>query len=160
MPKFTGTIVKEVIVKDKIIITALKIADRDKPTQLVVFPAYRDAEVIDTVKAFQVNDTVTVYGKEESNPKTKELQIIINKAFNAKSNNVNINTGKKHDTNPNKQYGEYDINPDKDFIAGGLSNFNNKPIVVSEPKENQQQYYTDGDFYWYKHSKEKCPTTF
>lgn len=160
MAKFTGTIVKEVIVKDKIIITAIKIDDRDKPTQLVVFPAYRDAEVIDTVKAFQINDKVTVYGKEESNPKTKELQIIINKAFNAKNNNFNINTGKKYQSNADKQYGEYDINPDKDFIVGGLSNFNNKPIVVSEPKENQQQCYTDGDFYWYKTSREKCPTVF
>jgi hypothetical protein len=154
MAKFTGTIVKEVIVKDKVIITALKMADRDKPTQLVVFPAYRDAEVIDTVKAFQVNDTVTVYGKEESNPKTKELQIIINKAFNAKSNNVDINTGKRI------QNAEYAVDANVDFIIGGMSSYNNKVITMSEPRKGHEQYYTDGDYYWYKGDRTKAPTSF
>ena len=79
--KFEGTIVKEPIIKEKVIITAMKIADRENPIQMVVFPAYRDAEIIDNIKAFKIDDKVIVYGNEETNPKTKERQIIINKAY-------------------------------------------------------------------------------
>jgi len=158
--KFEGTIVKEPIVKEKIIITAIKLPNRENPTQVVIFPAYRDAETVDNIKAFKINDKVIVYGNEETNPKSKELQIIVNKAFPA--NNAKQTYKKNVDINTGKQIKDlkYAINPDVDYIVGGLSSFNNKPIVVSEPRQGCKQYYTDGDFYWYAGDDEKCPTSF
>jgi len=55
---------------------------------------------------------------------------------------------------------KYSIDPNVDFIVGGLSSYNKKPIVVSEPREGRKQYYTDGDFYWYEGDTGKCPTSF
>ena len=158
--KFEGTIVKEPIIKEKVIITAIKMPNRENPIQMVVFPAYRDAETIDNIKAFKIDDKVIIYGNEETNPKSKERQIMVNKAFpanNAKQTykkNVDINTGKSIDDL------KYAIDPNLDFAIGGLSSFNNKPISLSEPREGCKQYYTDGDFYWYEGHKEKCPTSF
>ena len=82
--KFTGTIVKEPIVTESKITTAIKLKDSEKPIQVVTFPKYRDAETITNISAFKVNDAVILYGKEERNPKTKEMQIIVNKAYLAK----------------------------------------------------------------------------
>ena len=158
--KFEGTIVKEPIIKEKIIITAIKLPNRENPIQVVVFPAYRDAETVDNIKAFKIDDKVIVYGNEEANPKSKELQIIVNKAFpanNAKQTykqNVDINTGKQIDNL------KYAIDLNVDFVVGGLSSYNNKPITLSNPREGKKQYYTDGDFYWYEGNGEKCPTSF
>ena len=158
--KFEGIVVKEPIIKEKVIITALKLPNRENPIQIVVFPAYRDAETVDNIKAFKIDDKVIIYGNEETNPKSKERQIIVNKAFpanNAKQTykkNVDINTGKSIDDL------KYAIDPNLDFAIGGLSSFNNKPISLSEPREGCKQYYTDGDFYWYEGNREKCPTSF
>ena len=146
---------KAPLVREKIIV--LEEADGSKA---VIFPQYRLKEEIEHAEIAKLGEVLELTGKWGTDKKTGNPQFFVDKAYNAElskeSNPVNVNIGKTN----GKVYGEYDINPDKDFIAGGLSNFNNKPIVVSEPKENQQQYYTDGDFYWYKTSKEKCPTVF
>jgi hypothetical protein len=79
--KYTGTIVKEPIIQEKKITTAIKINNAEKPIQVILFPGYRDLETVNNVKAFNVGTQAIIYGKEERNPKTKELQIIINKAY-------------------------------------------------------------------------------
>lgn len=152
--KYTGKIVKEPIVTENKITTAIKMPNGQKPVQVVTFPKHRDAETVNNMSAFKVGDEVIIYGKQEANPKTKELQIIVNKAYNAVKNN-NAYVQSSDDI--------YSINPAVDFIVGGLSSNNNKPISMSEPREGRRQYYTDGDFYWYKdHSgiPGKVPTSF
>jgi hypothetical protein len=150
--KFEGTIVKEPIIKEKVIITALKMPNRENPIQMVVFPAYRDAETIDNIKAFKIDDSVIVYGNEETNPKSKERQIIINKAY-PKDGSSNAKQS------PKTSYGPDEVNPETDFIIGGLST-GGKTIVASDPREGKKQYYTDGDWYWYEGNKHKTPTSF
>jgi hypothetical protein len=150
--KFEGTIVKEPIIKEKVIITAIKMPNRENPIQMVAFPAYRDAETIDNIKSFKINDSVVVYGNEETNPKSKERQIIINKAYPTDGT-----TNAKQ--SPKASYGADEVNAETDFIIGGLST-GGKPIVVSDPKEGHKQYYTDGDWYWYEGNKHKTPTSF
>ena len=149
--KYTGTVVKEPIVTETKITTAVKLPNADKPIQVITFPKYRDAETIANMKAFKINDSVILYGKEERNPKNKELQIIVNKAYIANGKTFSKQAG----VDP-----QYAIDPDVDFIAGGLSSYNNKLIVMSEPREGRKQYFTDGDYYWYKNSEMKTPTTF
>ncbi len=66
--KFEGTIVKEPIVKDKIIISAIRLPNRENPIQMVVFPAYRDAETVDNIKAFKIDDAdlfIKIFGEVE-----------------------------------------------------------------------------------------------
>ena len=82
--KYTGTIVKEPIVQDKKVTTAIKLNNAEKPIQVILFSGYRDAETVANVKAFNVGSQAVIYRKEERNPKTKEMQIIINKAYLAK----------------------------------------------------------------------------
>jgi len=152
--KYTGTIVKEPIVQDKKVTTAIKLENVDKPVQVILFTRYRDAETIANVKSFNVGSQAVIYGKKERNPKTKEMQIVINKAYFAN------NKGFSKQSPAKESYGKYDINPEVDFIQGGLSSFNNKPISLSEPREGRKQYFTDGDYYWYEGDKTKTPTSF
>lgn len=149
--KYTGTIVKEPIVQEKKVTTAIKLNNAEKPIQVILFPGYRDAETIANVKGFNVGTQAIIYGKEERNPKTKEMQIIVNKAYVAD----NKGFSKQSNANP-----KYDIDPAVDFTVGGKSNFNNKLITMSDPKEGCKQYYTDGDYYWYEGDTTKCPTSF
>lgn len=149
--KYTGTIVKEPIVQEKKVTTAIKLNNAEKPIQVILFPGYRDAETIANVKGFNVGTQAIIYGKEERNPKTKEMQIIVNKAY------VADNKGFSKQSNANPKYA---IDPAVDFTVGGKSSFNNKLITMSEPQEGRKQYFTDGDYYWYKDSEIKTPTTF
>jgi len=149
--KYTGTIVKEPIVQEKKVTTAIKLKDAEKPIQVILFPGYRDAETVANVKSFNVGTQAIIYGKEERNPKTKEMQIIINKAY------VADNKGFSKQVNVDPKYA---VDPNLDFTPGGKSSFNNKLITMSEPKEGCKQYYTDGDFYWYAGDTTKCPTSF
>ena len=151
--KYTGTIVKEPIVQEKKVTTAIKLNNAEKPIQVILFPGYRDAETIANVKGFNVGTQAIIYGKEERNPKTKEMQIIVNKAY------VADNKGFSKQSPVKENYGSDEVNPETDFIAGGLST-GGKTITMSEPREGRKQYYTDGDWYWYKGDSIKTPTTF
>lgn len=150
--KYTGTVVKEPIVTENKITTAIKVDNAEKPTQVVTFPKYRDAETIANMSAFKINDAVVLYGKLEPNPKTKEMQIIVNKAYFVNETNNAKNAPKKYFTAD-------EVNPETDFIVGGLSTGGNI-ISLSEPREGRKQYYTDGNWYWYEGNKYKTPTTF
>ena len=142
---------KQPLVKEKIIV--LEEADGRKA---VIFPMYREKHEIAHAEVAKTGEVLELTGKWGTDKKTGKPQFFVDKAYNAQIakevNNMNINIG--------KVYGKYDINPEVDFIVGGLSSFNNKPISLSEPREGRKQYYTDGDWYWYKGDSIKTPTTF
>jgi hypothetical protein len=124
--KYTGTIVKEPIIQDKKITTAIKINNASNPIQMITFPEYRDAELINTVKAFKINDEVIIYGKEELNRTTRERQIIINKAYFADAKQAI----KSMDEAP----APADISPTRQ--------------VEDKPLEVKKYTFPDGKFFW------------
>ena len=142
---------KQPLIKEKIIV--LEEADGRKA---VIFPMYRLKDDIIHAEVAKKGEVLELTGKWGTDKKTGKPQFFVDKAYNAQIskevNNLNLNTG--------KVYGKYDVNPAVDFTVGGKSNFNNKLITMSEPKEGRKQYYTDGDYYWYEGDTKKCPTTF
>lgn len=142
---------KQPLIKEKIIV--LEEADGRKA---VIFPMYREKHDIAHAEIAKEGEVLELTGKWGTDKKTGKPQFYVDKAYNAQIskevNNLNVNTG--------KVYGKYDINPAVDFTVGGKSNFNNKLITMSEPKEGRKQYYTDGDYYWYEGDTKKCPTIF
>ena len=141
MQTFTGTIAKVPTVGAKQITSAIKITEDSKPIQIVAFKNYCPAQVTTALTSIKIGDTFCFIGRQKKNPATGQQEIVIEKLVETKDL-------------------KYAIDPNLDFIIGGLSSFNNKPISLSEPREGCKQYYTDGDFYWYEGHKEKCPTSF
>ena len=141
MQTFTGTIAKVPTVGTKQITSAIKITKHGKPIQIVAFKNYCPIQVTSTLTNIKIGDSFCFIGRQKKNPSTGQQEIVVEKL-------VDIQDLK------------YAIDPNLDFIIGGLSSFNNKPISLSEPREGCKQYYTDGDFYWYVGNKEKCPTSF
>lgn len=141
MQTFTGTIAKVPTVGAKQITSAIKITKDGKPIQIVAFKNYCPIQVTSTLTNIKIGDSFCFIGRQKKNPSTGQQEIVVEKL-------VDIQDLK------------YAIDPNLDFIIGGLSSFNNKPISTSDPKDGHKQYYTDGDFYWYVGNKEKCPTSF
>jgi len=75
--KITGTIAKAPVVKDKVIFSAIKEAEGQKPIQLVLFRQSRPISLSNMLNNVKLNDEVTITGRMESNPRTNEAQIII-----------------------------------------------------------------------------------
>jgi len=75
--KITGTIAKTPVVKDKVIFSAIKEAEGQKPIQLVLFRQSRPISLSNMLNNVKLNDQVTISGRMESNPRTNEPQIII-----------------------------------------------------------------------------------
>lgn len=142
---------KNPLVKEKIII--LEEADGRKA---VIFPQYRIKEDIEHAEVAKEGEVLELTGKWGTDKKTNAPQFFVDKAFNAKYNDSKPwieNSPKK------KTYKPDEVDPEKDFIIGGLST-GGKPIVASDPKEGKKQYYTDGDWYWYPGNAHKTPTSF
>ena len=74
--KITGTIVKQPIIKEKIIFTSIK-EDNDTPIQAVLFKSSRPAKLAQMLTKIKLNDKVTIIGRLEKNPKNNEMQIVI-----------------------------------------------------------------------------------
>lgn len=74
--KITGTIVKQPIVKEKIIFTSIK-EDNDTPIQAVLFKSSRPAKLTQMLTNIKLNDKVTIIGRLEKNPRNNEMQIVI-----------------------------------------------------------------------------------
>lgn len=74
--KITGTIVKQPIVRDKIIFTSIK-EDNDTPIQAVLFRSSRPAKLANMLTNIKLDDKVTIIGRLEKNPKNNEMQIVI-----------------------------------------------------------------------------------
>ena len=118
----------------------------------IYFPGYRDAETTNAIKALEANQKVMLEGAFKPDRRTNEMQFVISAVSNAKEEQSVTDSDAK-----------YAIDPAVDFIVGGLSSYNKKPISMSEPREGRKQYYTDGDYYWYKdhpNLNEKIPTSF
>ena len=138
---FTGTIAKKILIKEKVIMSAIKIDDAN-PIQIVLFPQHRPDVIKDILTNANIGDEITVVGKMEKNPRNNENQIIIDELYNA--NNPKIKD-------------KYDIDPKVDFNIGFSTPYGTIELVE---KPNCKPYYTDGEMFWYEDSEIKCPCNF
>lgn len=74
--QITGTIIKQPIVKEKIIFTTIK-EDNDSPIQAVLFRTSRPQALSDILINAKLEDKVTIIGRLEKNPQNNEMQIVI-----------------------------------------------------------------------------------
>jgi hypothetical protein len=142
MTTFKGIIAKQPIVRDKVIFSAIKTVNADKPTQLVLFKDKIDNKFVELLASLNLGDQVTVAGKMQKNKLNNETEISIAEIY---AGDVKTEVGKG------------DINPDTDFTIGAETEYGTIELVE---KPNHEPYYTDGEYYWYKHSETKCPTSF
>lgn len=75
--KLTGKIVKAPIIKDKVIFSAIKESEEQKPIQLVLFKQSRPISLSNALSNVKIDDEVTITGRIERNPRNNETQIII-----------------------------------------------------------------------------------
>lgn len=142
MTTFKGTIAKQPIVRDKVIFSAIKTQDAERPTQLVLFKDKIDSKFVELLANANLGDEVTVAGKVQKNKLNNETEISI----------AEIYAG---DVKP--QEDKYAVNPDTDFNLGSETPYGTIQLVE---RKNAEPYYTDGEMYWYKNSTTKCPTSF
>lgn len=72
-----GKIVKNPIIKDKVIFSAIKESDDQRPMQIVLFKQSRPLALTNALSNVKLNDEVTITGRLEQNPRNNEIQIII-----------------------------------------------------------------------------------
>lgn len=72
-----GKIVKTPVIKDKVIFSAIKESEEQKPMQLVLFKQSRPLQLTRMLSELKIGDEVTITGRIESNPRNNETQIII-----------------------------------------------------------------------------------
>jgi aspartyl/asparaginyl-tRNA synthetase len=75
--KITGKIVKTPIVKDKVIFSAIRESEEQKPMQIVLFKQSRPISLSDMLSNVKIDDQVTITGRLEPNPRNNEIQIIV-----------------------------------------------------------------------------------
>jgi aspartyl/asparaginyl-tRNA synthetase len=75
--KITGKIVKTPVVKEKVIFSAIKESEEQKPMQLVLFKQSRPISLANMLSNVKIDDEVTITGRLESNPRNNEIQIIV-----------------------------------------------------------------------------------
>lgn len=75
--KITGKIAKTPIVTDKVIFSAIRESDEQKPIQLVLFKKSRPLSMTSMLSNVKLGDEVTIKGRMEPNPRNNEIQIII-----------------------------------------------------------------------------------
>lgn len=75
--KVTGTIVRNPVVKDKVIFSSIKTEDAINPVEIVLFRLHRPTSYADHLAAAKENDKITLVGRYEKNPRNNETQIII-----------------------------------------------------------------------------------
>lgn len=139
MTTYKGTIAKQPIIKDKIIFSAIKTANSDKPIQIVLFKGTVEKKFADLLETLNLNDEITIAGKEQRNKLNNQREISIAEIY---VGNAEVSTDK------------WSINPETDFIIGGETAYGTIQIV-ERPK--CESYYTDGEMYWYTHSTIKAP---
>jgi aspartyl/asparaginyl-tRNA synthetase len=142
MSTFKGTIAKKPIVRDKVIFSAIKTDNAEKPTQLVLFKDNIDNKFVELLASLNLGDQVTVAGKMQKNKLNNETEISI----------AEIYVG---DVKP--QEDKYAVNAETDFNIGSETEYGTITLVE---RKNAESYYTDGEMYWYEKSTLKCPTSF
>jgi aspartyl/asparaginyl-tRNA synthetase len=75
--KITGKIVKTPIVKDKVIFSAIRESEEQKPMQIVLFKQSRPISLSNMLSNVKIDDQVTITGRLEPNPRNNEIQIIV-----------------------------------------------------------------------------------
>jgi len=75
--KITGRIAKMPMIKEKVIFSAIKESEEQKPIQIVLFKQSRPIILTKMLSELKSNDVVTITGKLERNPRNNETQIII-----------------------------------------------------------------------------------
>ena len=142
MTTFKGTIAKQPIIKDKVIFSAIKMPNADRPIQLVLFKSTVDKNYADLLSTLILNDEIMVAGKMQKNKLNNETEISI----------AEIYTG---DVKPKTD--KYSINPDVDFVVGAETDYG---IIKLVEKDKCSPYYTDGEMYWYEGKDFKVPCNF
>lgn len=75
--KMTGKIAKTPIVTDKVIFSAIRESDEQKPIQVVLFKKSRPLSMTSMLSNVKLGDEVTIKGRMEPNPRNNEIQIIV-----------------------------------------------------------------------------------
>ena len=75
--KITGKIAKTPVVTDKVIFSAIKESDDQKPIQLVLFKKSRPLSMSSMLSDVKLGDQVTIKGRMEPNPRNNEMQIVV-----------------------------------------------------------------------------------
>jgi len=142
MNTFTGTVVKQPVVLQKLITTSVKLKDYDNPIQIIAFAEKCPIKVKDTLANAEIGQTLTFVGRKKRNPKNNEHEIVVEKIAD-------------------QQDLKYSIDRNVDFNVGGLSSYNNKEIkLMPKGKPEYTQFYTDGDYFWSENCETKTPTVF
>lgn len=81
--EFTGTIAKAPAIRDKVIFSAIKADNINKPIQIVLFRKNRDAALTKALSNAKLGDAITIKGRTEKNPYNNETQIIIDDIIGA-----------------------------------------------------------------------------
>jgi aspartyl/asparaginyl-tRNA synthetase len=139
MSTFKGTIAKKPVVRDKVIFSAIKTDNADKPTQLVLFKDKIDNKFVELLASLNLGDQVTVAGKMQKNKLNNETEISI----------AEIYIG---DIKPIKD--KFEIDPETDFTVGHETEYG---IIQLVEKAKSLPYYTDSEHYWYEGSNIKIP---
>jgi hypothetical protein len=150
MTTYKGTIAKKPIVKDKVIFSAIRIPNADRPIQLVLFKSTVDKSYADLLATLTLNDEITVAGKEQKSKLNNETEISVAEIYlgdNEPTKSINLN-------NP---FAEYSIS-DSDLVAGNETKYGQIRKEGNPLKE--KIYFTDGEHYWYEDSKMKTPCVF
>ena len=108
MSTFKGTIAKQPIVKEKVIFSAIKLPDSNKPIQLVLFKSTVDKNYADLLATLNLNDEITVAGKMQKNKLNNETEISIAEIY-------------KGEYNPPKD--KYAVDPEVDFKLGSETEY-------------------------------------
>jgi len=75
--KITGKIAKTPIVTDKVIFSAIRESEEQKPMQVVLFKRSRPISLATMLSNVKMDDEVTITGRLEPNPRNNEIQIIV-----------------------------------------------------------------------------------
>lgn len=142
MTTFKGTIAKQPIVKDKVIFSAIKMSNAERPIQLVLFKSTVDKNFAELLATLNLNDEITVAGKMQKNKLNNETEISIAEIY---AGNIKLEEDK------------YAVNPDTDFIIGGQTEYG---VIELVEKPKCEPYYTDGQMYWYEGNAFKAPCSF
>lgn len=86
--KLEGTIAKAPAIREKVIFSAIKADNIFKPVQIVLFRKNRPAALTNYLSNASLGDRITIEGKTEKNPRTGEIQIIIENIVGAEAKEI------------------------------------------------------------------------
>jgi hypothetical protein len=139
MTIYKGTIAKQPVVRDKVIFSAIKTQDAERPTQLVLFKDKIEKEFVDLLANSNLGDQVTVIGKMQKNKLNNETEISV---------------AQVHAGDYKQPIDKFAVDPETDYIIGGQTTYG---IIELIERPNCLSYYTDGEMFWYNGDSIKTP---